>query len=145
MLDSIINLVKDEALGAISDNAGVPAEKKDAAVETTTSTIVDELKNQLTGGNISNVMNLFGSSSGSSNTLTNSLQSSVVSALSQKVGLSPAVANSIASAVIPAIMGLISKKHSDPNDSFDLGSLVKSFTDNSKGGLLGALGSIFGK
>ncbi|SBW05713.1 DUF937 domain-containing protein [uncultured Dysgonomonas sp.] len=145
MLDGIIDLVKDQALGAITNNAGVPADKKEAAVETTTSAVVNGLKDQLTPDNLSNILGMFSGGSTSSSNLTSGLQSSVVSALSDKVGLSPAVANSIASTVIPAIMGLISKKHNDSNDSFSLESLVESVTGKQGGGILGALGGLFGK
>lgn len=144
MLDSIIDLVKNEALSAITNNSGVPADKKDAAIETTTSSIVDGLKNQLTPDNLSNIISLVGGGSGSSDSLSGSLENSVVSALSQKVDLNANVAKSIASVVIPAIMGLIAKKNDDPNDSFNLESLAKSLTKD-KGGILGALGGLFGK
>lgn len=145
MLDGIIDLVKDQALGAITNNAGVPADKKEAAVETTTSAVVNGLKDQLTPDNLSNILGMFSGGSASNSNLTSGLQSSVVSALSEKVGLSPAVANSIASTVIPAIMGLIAKKHNDSNDSFSLESLVESVTGKQSGGILGALGGLFGK
>lgn len=146
MLDSIINLVKKEALGAITNNADVPADKKDAAVETTTSTIVDSLKDQLSSGNISNIVELFSGDSGSSSSFTNSIQSSVISALTEKVGLNKGIANTIASTVIPAVMGMISKKNNDSNDSFSIESLVKSVSGgNNGGGILGSLGKLFGK
>lgn len=144
MLDNIIDLVKNQVLGTIENDPEVPADKKGAAIEATTSSIVDGLKSQLTTDNLSNLMGLFGGDS-NSDTITNSIQESVVSALSEKVGLSKETARSIASAVIPAIIGLISKKNNDPNDSFNLESLVESVTGKKGGGLLGALGSLFGK
>jgi len=151
MLDEILNLVKNQASNVITNNSQVPEEKKDAAVETTTHAIADGLKSQLTAGNISNIMSLFGGGSGSTNALSSSLQNSVVSSLAQKVGLSPAVATTIASTVVPALISLISKKHNDPNDSFDLGSIIGSLTgggnntkSNSGGGLLDTLGGLFG-
>ncbi|MFV0418416.1 MAG: DUF937 domain-containing protein [Dysgonomonas sp.] len=145
MLDSIIDLVKGEALSAITNNDNVPADKRDAAVEATTSGIVDGLKSQFSSGNLSNILDIFGGSGGNTASLTSSIENSVVSALSQKVGLSPSVASSIASVVIPAVVGLISKKHNDSNDSFSLDSVVESFTKNQGGGILGAIKGLFGK
>lgn len=148
MLDNIISLVKQQVSGAITNNAQIPEDKKTAVVETTTSTIISELKDHLTPDNLSSIVSLFGSGSGNTtpgNVMTNSIQNSVVSALSQKVGLSPTIANTIASTVVPAIMGLISKKDSDPNDSFNLKSLVESFAGSDKGGILGKIGGLFGK
>lgn len=144
MLDSIINLVKDEALKAITNNSNVPADKKEAAVEATASSILDGLKDQFTPDNLSGILNLADGGAGDSSSLTSSLEKFVTSSLTEKVGLSPSIAGSIASTVIPAVVGLISKKHNDSNDSFDIESLVKSFTGN-KGGILGAISSFFGK
>jgi uncharacterized protein YidB (DUF937 family) len=147
MLDGILDLIKDHAQGAVA-NAGVPADKQDAAVETTASTIVDGLKDNLSLDNVSSIMGLFGgdssSSSVASNPIVNSIQASVVSALSSKVGLSPAIANTIASTVVPALMALLSKKSNDPNDSFDFGSLLQSFTGGNSGPG-GVIGDILGK
>lgn len=150
MLDGILDLVKDQAMQAITGNADVPEEKKDAAIETTTSTILDGLKGQLTPDNLGGVLSLLGGSSSdiANSPLVSSLQGSVVSALSKKVGLNSAIGNSIASAVIPALMGMLSNKENDPNDSFNITSIVESLAGQSggkKGGLLGGLASLFGK
>ncbi len=145
MLEGIIDLVKGQVLPAITNNTEIPADKKEAAVETTTSTIVDGLKEHFTPDNLSAITSLFsGGSSGGSN-IVSGLQSSVVNTLSEKVGLNKEVANSIASAVIPAIMGLFSQKVNDPNDKgFSLESLVTAFGGKSGGGILGMLGGLFG-
>jgi len=148
MLDGILDLVKDQALGAITNNAGVPDNKKDAAVETTTNALVEGLKDQLSLDNISSIVGLFteNSSDAANNPMVTSLQSSVVSSLGEKVGLSKEVAGSIAATVVPALLKLLSKKSGDSNDSFSLESLLESFTGgDNKGGLLGTLGKLFGK
>lgn len=145
MLDSIINLVKEEALKSITNNADVPADKKEAAIETTTSSIVDGIKNQLSGGNVSDLIGMFTGDSKASNSLTDSIQTSVISSLIEKVGLSKGVANTIATTVIPAVMSMISQKNNDSGDSFDIGSIIESVSGGKKGGLLDAIGGIFGK
>ncbi|NDV79455.1 DUF937 domain-containing protein [Dysgonomonas sp. 511] len=145
MLDKILDLVKDQAAEAITNNSKVPAEKRQAAVETTTSTIVDSLKDQITPGNISNVLAMFGGNASSSNALSGTIQNSVVSALTGKVGLNKAVATTIATTVVPALFSLITKKNDDPKDSFDLGSILGSLTGGDNGGgILGTLGKLFG-
>lgn len=144
MLDEILKLVKNQALGAVSNNAGVPDDKKDAAVETTTSAVVDGLKNQLSFDNISSLTGLFTGGDAAGHPVASSIQDNVVSSLSQKVGLSKEVAGSIASAVVPALLALLSKKSGDSNDSFSFESLIKSFSGGN-GGILGTLGKLFGK
>lgn len=149
MLDGILDLVKDQALGAITNNADVPDDKKEAAVETTTSAIVDGLKNNLSLDNISSLLGIFsgGDSTASTSQTADSIQTSVVSSLSEKVGLSKEVAGSIASTVVPALLQLLTKKSGDANDSFSFESLLESFTggNNKKGGILGTLGKLFGR
>ncbi len=147
MLNGILDLIKDSALGAITNNADVPDDKKDAAVETTTNAIVDGIKNNISLDSISSLLGSDGNSDLANNQTVNSIQASVISSLSEKVGLSKEVAGSIASAVVPALLQLLSKKSGDSNDSFSFDSLLKSFTgDSQKGaGILNTLGKLFGK
>lgn len=151
MVEGIISLIKDQVLPVITGNADIPDDKKDAVVETTTSSIFDSLKDQLIPDNLTEVMNLFGggSSSGTSG-LVGGIQSTVVSALVQKVGLSSGIANTIASAVVPTVINLFSNKVNDDNEpGFNVESLIGMFTGGSSnkksGGLLGMLGGLFGK
>jgi len=154
MLENILELVKDQVLPAIN-KADIPEEKKQQAVDTTASTILDGLKDQLIPDNLSELMNLFGKGSGSSsfgsNVMVQTIQSSVVSALTQKVGLNSGIANTIAGVVVPAVVNMLSSKVEDSNEpGFNLESLVKSLTgsdsgNDGKGGLAGMLGSLFGK
>lgn len=147
MLEGIIDLVKDQVLPAITNNSAIPTDKKEAAVETTTSTIVDGLKEHFTPDNLASITSLFsGSGSAGGGDIVSGLQSSVVNALSEKVGLNKDIANSIASAVVPAIMSLFSQKVNDPNDKgFSIESIVGAFGGKGSGGILGALGGLFGK
>lgn len=148
MLEGILDLIKDQAMGAITNNANVPADKKEAAVETTTDAIVDGIKNNISLDNITSLLGFGGDSDSSSNQMVSSIQTSVVSSLSEKVGLSKEVAGSIAATVVPALLQLLSKKSGDSNDSFSFESLLESFTGGSSqngGGILGSLGKLFGK
>lgn len=150
MLNEIIDLVKEQVEGVVA-KANVPSDKQSAAVEATTTSIVDGLKNNLSLDNISSITSLFGGDGDASglanNSVVTSIQSSVVSALKDKVGLSPAIASSISTTVIPAILGLLSKKSNDPGDSFDFSSLLGAFSggSTSKGGILNSIMKLFGK
>ncbi len=144
MLEGIIDLVKEQVVPAIANNENIPADKRSAVVETTTSTVVEGLKEYFTPDNISSITSMFSGESGGAN-IVSSLQSSVVNALSEKLGLNKDIANSIASAVIPAIMSLFSQKANDPNDEgFTVESLIGALGGKSSGGLLGMLGGLFG-
>nr|WP_297166261.1 DUF937 domain-containing protein [uncultured Dysgonomonas sp.] len=144
MLEGILDLVKEQVVPAIANNENIPADKRSAVVETTTTTVVEGLKEYFTPDNISSITSLFSGEAGGSN-IVSGLQNSVVNALSEKLGLNKDIANSIASAVIPAIMSLFSQKANDPNDeSFTIESLIGALGGKSGGGLLGMLGGLFG-
>lgn len=157
MIENILNLVRNEVIPAV-DKADIPQEKKQQVVDTTTSTILGGLKDQLIPGNVSEVMSLFGkgssassASSFGSNIMTKTIQSSVASALTQKVGLSSGIAASVAAAVVPAVMSLLNNKVQDDKEpGFNIESLMKSLGgskagDNDTGGLAGMLGGLFNK
>lgn len=144
MLEGILDLVKEQVVPAIANNENIPADKRSAVVETTTTTVVEGLKEYFTPDNISSITSLFSGEAGGSN-IVSGLQNSVVNALSEKLGLNKDIANSIALAVIPAIMSLFSQKANDPNDeSFTIESLIGALGGKSGGGLLGMLGGLFG-
>lgn len=146
MIEGILDLVKSQVLPAITNNPDIPADKREAVAETTTSTIVDGLKEQFTPSNLSAITSLFsGDSASNGGGIVNSLQTSVVNALSEKVGLDKGIATSIAAAVIPAVMSCFSQKANDPKDEgFNIQSLIETFAGNKSGGLLGMLGGLFG-
>lgn len=158
MMDNILDLVKDQVMKTISEKVDIPAEKQQETVETTTSSIVDGFKSQISPSNIGEIMSLFGG--GGAGSLANSaiakgVQSSVVSALTSKVGLNQGLASTIAGLVVPAVISMLSNKAADKNDSsFDLGTLLESFTgggskDSSSssgglGGMIDMLGGLLG-
>ncbi len=150
MLDNIIGLVKDQVISSVTGgNISIPADKKDQIVETTTNSLMDGLKSNLTLDNLSSLAGLFGGSGSiASNSITQSIQTSVVSSLCEKVGLSKEMSKTIAAVAIPAVMGMFQSKVNDPKDSsFSIDSLIKAFSGGSGkgGGLLGALTGLFGK
>ncbi len=155
MLDNILELVKDQVLPAIAGNNEIPAEKKDAAVETTTSSILEGLKDQLIPDNLTEVMNMFGGNSPVSNfgnsAMIQGVQSTVSSALTNKVGLNSTLATTIAATVVPAVISLFTKKVGDDNEpGFNIESLIAAITggkggnSQSGGGILDMLGGLFG-
>ena len=58
MFDNLLNLVKEHAGDAIINNPAIPNEKNNDAIHTTTTSIVDTLKAQVTSGNLSSITDL---------------------------------------------------------------------------------------
>ena len=84
MLEGILDLVKEQVVPAIANNENIPADKRSAVVETTTTTVVEGLKEYFTPDNISSITSLFSGEAGGSN-IVSGLQNSVVNALSEKL------------------------------------------------------------
>lgn len=152
MLDSIINLVKEQVVGAVNENADIPDDQKGAVAESTESALLSGLAQYMTPDNISAITNLFSGGGNSGNSqITNGVEGSVISELAEKIGLDKNVASSIASSIVPAVMGMMASKTQDDNEpDFNIESILGAFTGGNKGGgsplggLLGALGGLFG-
>lgn len=151
MLDSIMNLVKDNVMNAVGKESTVPAEKKEQTVATTTEALTNGLKQNFTINNLPNVLNLLKPGSTSqSNPITGNIQNTVANALVNQVGLSQSVAGIVASTVVPMVMKAISGKMNDPNDKgFNVESLVNSLgggttESGSQASIMGTIGKLFG-
>lgn len=141
MFDNLLNLVKQNAGDAIVNNNAIPNEKNDEAIHSTTTSIVDTLKSQVSGGNLNSIMELF--KGGNTSNVTNTLNTNVSRDLMKKFNLDQTTATNIASSLLPKVMDSFVKKTNDPNDnSFDLSSIVSSLGGN-VGGIGGMLKGLF--
>ncbi len=148
MFDQLLQLVKENAGDAIINNPAIPNEQNDAAIETASGSIMDQLKGLAGGGNLDSVMNLFqGSSSAATNPVVNNISTGVAGELMKKFGLDHGAASNIVQQLIPTVMSKLVKKTNDPNDSsFDLQGILGSLTGGTQsgGGILGTLKGLFG-
>ena len=145
MFDNLLNLVKEHAGDAIVNNPAIPNEKNDEAIHTTTTSIVDTLKSQLTSGNMSSIMDMFkgGGSAINASSIGTAVHGNVVSDLMKKFGIDNAQASGIASSLLPKVMESFVSKTNDPNDkSFDASSIISSL-GGSAGGIGGMLKGLF--
>ena len=141
MLNNLINLVKEHAGDAIINNPAIANKHKDAAIETTASSIMEGLKSQLGSGGISGLTSMFqGGGVGTNSSLVQNITQVVILNLSKKFGISSEVASGIAKSLIPTVMNQLVKKTNDPKDSsFDLQGVIGAVS----GG--GGIGSLLGK
>ncbi len=140
MFENLLNLVKEHAGTAIINNPDIPNEKNDEAIHTTTTSIIDSLKSQLTSGNLSSIMDMFkgGGSTATHSSVGNAVQSNVISDLMKKFGIDNAQATGIGNKLVPAVMEKFVNKTNDPNDnSFDLSNIVNSLGGSTAEGGIG--------
>lgn len=151
MINEIFKLVEKYAGEVITNNPDVPEAKKDVAITTTADAIKDGIKGYLNPSNIGALASMLSGNKGSSgsSSIVDILTKSVIGSLTSKAGLNSATSSGIANALIPMLISVVSKKMNDPKDSgFNVESLINAFTHNdgeNGGGILGALGSLFGK
>jgi uncharacterized protein YidB (DUF937 family) len=140
MFDNLLNLVKEHAGDAIVNNPAIPNEKNDEAIHSTTTSIVDTLKSQMSGGNLSALTDMFKGGNVNASSVASSVQSNVVTDLMKKFGIDNAQASGIASSLIPKVMESFTKKTNDPNDSsFDMSSIMSSLGGGAAAGGIGGM------
>ncbi len=133
MLENLLKLVKENAGDAIINNPAVPNQQNDAVIETTTSSIFETLKTQLSANNITDFVNLFKNNSSltGNESLLKNVNADVVKNLMTKIGIENAAATGIASSLIPTVLNKLVNKTNDPNDSsFDIKDIVTSLGAN---------------
>jgi uncharacterized protein YidB (DUF937 family) len=147
MLEHLQNLTRTYAGDAIITNPAIPNERNDEAISAASTSIVGGLKDAVSKGNLSDVMNLFkgGEQAVPQAALTQNIQGGFVENLMQKFGLDQAKAMQIASTLIPLVMKQFVNKTNDPNDkSFNFQDILASLTGGSGIGGKDILGGLTG-
>lgn len=138
MLDEIVNLIKGAASEAVQAHPDVPNEQAGAVAEEASHSILGDLQNGLKGGGVTDILGMLtgkktdvaGSSTGQQ--MTGNLSSK----LTEKLGLSPSTASSLGASIIPAVLGKLTGKVNDPNDSsLDLQSVINQLTGGKTAGI----------
>lgn len=104
MLDQLKELVREHAQEAIFKNSDVPDNKNEEAVEATSSSILEVIKDKVSSGNIKDIL-----SSGQDSTQSH-LGGDIIQNLTGKLeglGISGSSAQSIASSIIPVILSKV--------------------------------------
>lgn len=147
MLDQLINSLKSEVGGQLTNQVNLPAGHLDQVFSILGDVTKKEVTGHLLGGNLSDVMNLFSDKPNNSgaDTLQSNINTGLISGLTSKLGLTADKAASIASVVLPGLIKLIThKNNSTPED--DASPLHEIFgTGGNVGAIANAAKSILGK
>ena len=158
MIESIINQGKEILAGKLKESVGLKDNQIDQTLKTAGSSTLEVLKNEISGGNISGVMDLFNGKSAvsKSNPIVGSIAKNLVSNLVSKLGISEGIASKVSDIIIPFVISKFSSKDTgEANDSSQLlkllgldgdnilGSLGGLLGDKKDGGILGKLGKLF--
>lgn len=147
MLDSILDGLKDQAIGAITKEAGIDASQAESTLPLAGDAIKEGLMGAATSGNfgqISDMMNMFsgneatsGLASFTSNPLFAGILKSFLGKITGSLGLGEGVANSIASAALPMLMGKVAGEVTKDGGGFDLAGITKLVGSGALSGLMG--------
>jgi hypothetical protein len=118
MLETLMNLVQQNAGQAVINNPAIPNNQNDNVMQTVASSILSGLGQQAQGGGLGNLLGMVVNGGNvQQSPVTAGVQQNVEQNLMQKLGISPQVAMSIAAAVVPVVLNKLMSKASDPNDS----------------------------
>ena len=127
---------------------GLGSDVTSAVTKETGESILSGLKSALTGGNISQLTDLFQGNVGglTSNPVVMGMIANLVSSLTGKLGLDQAVSQNFAGSVIPKVMEtLVSKAQDGKESGFQMTDLIASLSGGSDAkGLLESLGGSLG-
>ncbi|HSB92115.1 MAG TPA: hypothetical protein VLC28_03320 [Flavitalea sp.] len=136
MLENLINLVRENAGDAIINNPAIPNERNEEAVQDTSHSVVNSLKNAISGGNIKDVMKIFSGHTDPSNPVVQDATNNLSQNLSGKYGISGGQASGIAGSLIPMILSQLAGKTSDPsNNSFNIQDIFNQLTGGKTSGV----------
>ena len=137
MLENLFNLVKQQAGDAIINNPAIPNQHNEAVVQEAGNSVVDSLKNALSGGQINEVLGMF--ANGQANASAPVVQQATgnfMERLQSKFGLNSSQAAGIAQSLIPNVMNQLAQKTANPNDnSFDVQQLFNQLSGGKTAGM----------
>ncbi len=129
MMDQIQQIVNQLTEKEVVGNNGISNNLAGDVAKETGNSLIEGLQNAVSGGNMGELMNMFGGSDANSltsNPIVKSIIESLTSKLGKNVGLDAGTSGSFASSIIPQILSMImgKAKSGDFNISDILGSLT---------------------
>ena len=135
MFETLMNLVKQNAGSAITNNPAIPNEQNNSAMETVVQSMMGGLTQQAQGGGLGNLMGMVLNGGGNvqDSPVTQGVQQNVEQGLMEKLGISPQAAMSIAGSLVPMVLGKLMNKAADPNDSSVDGNTIMGAATGQQG------------
>lgn len=116
MLENLSELVRENVQESVVNNAAVPNEQNEAVIQAASGSIFDTLKDQLASGNVGGLAEIFNTGNAEGSAITAQAAGSFTDKLAG-LGINAETAKGLAASVIPAILGKLTQKTADPNDS----------------------------
>lgn len=141
MISKIISQGKEMLSGKLKETVGLDDSQIDTTFKTAGESTIDGLKEQITSGNLSGVMDLFNgkSDASTSNPVVGGIANKFIANLVSKLGISEGMASKASELVIPFIMSKFSSKDTgEAKEGSDLMDMLGG------GGIADAIGGLLG-
>lgn len=137
MLENLFDLVKQQAGNTIINNPAIPNQKNEEAVQEAGNSVVDSLKNALSGGQINEVLGLFANGQANADQpVVQQATGNFMERLQSKFGLNNTQAAGIAQSLIPNVMNQLAQRTANPNDkSFDVQQIFNQLSGGKTSGM----------
>ena len=117
MFDEIMNLLQKHGDDAIVKNTAIPDDKNEAVIQESSSSIFSSLQGLVSGGQLNDVVKMFGGNSAATGTVNQQVSGNLVQNLMDKFGFSQQQASGVADKVVPNVMNDMVAKANDPTDN----------------------------
>ncbi len=135
MLDSLLNLVKEQAAEAVVKNNAIPDSRNDEVINEAANSIQGGFQNLLSQGGINEVLKLFSGQGAAQNNISQQFSGNLVESLVGKLGIDKNAASGIAGSLIPSVLSSLVTRTNDPNDkSFNIQDLFNNFSGGQTAG-----------
>jgi len=125
MFEKLFLLVKNNAGMAVMNNPMIPEKYREAVLNDASSSIIEELKGQVEGGKLKDLVKYFQFTGVYNSPLISSTVKKFANKLNNFYGIEPAEAMVISKALIPPVMQeLIKESKSEQNKEFALNTLL---------------------
>lgn len=130
MLDNILDNIKGQVVSAVTKETGLTVNQAEQSFPIAKDSISSGIMGAVSGGNISELMGMFGGGGGSSaggmmqNMVYQGIASNFISSLTSKLGIPESMAKMVSSTALPMIMSKLQGKVTDDNGKVDQSSLM---------------------
>lgn len=133
MLENLNELVRENVQETVVNNSEIPNEHNEAVIQAASGSIFDSLKDQLSSGNIGSLAEIFNGGNADGSAVSQQASGSFIDKLSG-LGINAETAKNLASTIIPGIIGKLTQKTADPNDSsFNIKDILGNLSGGADG------------
>ncbi len=152
MLDALISGLKDQALGALTGEAGITAQQAEQALPLAKDSITEGLMGAATSGNFNGISEMLKMATGgggvaglAKNAVYASIASKLVGKLTSSLGLGDGIGTKVAAVVLPMILGKLGGQVTkDGGSAMDLGAITSMLGGGAASGAAGLAGKAAG-